>query len=373
MELSILSLDGGGIRGIITASILAHIEARVQELSRNNQLKIADCFDLLSGTSTGGIIVALALTPSDKNEMTANGITSKEEISAISRPKYSAADILELYLEMGPLLFQRSLWYRLGSGFGLFKSRYNKEAVEEHCKKCFGDRWISEVVKDCLITSYEMNTRKALFFSKYNVLKYGDSANYKLSDIARATSAAPTYFSPALINAKDKTFRHLVDGGVYANNPAMCALVETVKLWPGNGVKDYFMLSVGTGKVIKSYDWEKTHKYGFIKWLEPIIDILTSSVSETVDFQMQQLFSCNGVPDSYIRLEPPLLSSDSRMDNASKRNVKALSEAAKSFIDKNSEVLEKISQRIILPSRPLRDLQRLNIPAGTPSPLRLRE
>ena len=335
MELSILSLDGGGIRGIITASILAHIEARVQELSRNNQLKIADCFDLLSGTSTGGIIVALALTPSDQNT------------TGCKRPKYSAAEILELYLEMGPLLFQRSFWYRLGSGFGLFKSRYSEDAVEGHCKKCFGESWISEVVKDCLITSYEMNTRKALFFSKYNVDKYGDSANYKLSDIARATSAAPTYFSPARIYAKDKTSRHLVDGGVYANNPAMCALVETVKLWPGNGVNDYFMLSVGTGKVIKSYDWEKTHKYGFIKWLEPVIDILTSSVSETVDFQMQQLFTCNDVPDSYIRLEPPLLSSDSRMDNASKRNIKALSEAAQSFIGENSELLEKISQRII--------------------------
>jgi patatin-like phospholipase/acyl hydrolase len=82
-----------------------------------------------------------------------------------------------------------------------------------------GNTYISSVIKDCLITSYDMSMRKALFFTKYNISKYGSSADYLLADVARATSAAPTYFSPARIFAKDNTSRHLVDGGVFANNP----------------------------------------------------------------------------------------------------------------------------------------------------------
>lgn len=209
-----------------------------------------------------------------------------------------------------------------------------------------GDHYISEVLKDCLVTAYDLSTRKALLFSKHNVSKYGSMADYKLCDVVRSTSAAPTYFSPARIFARDNSSRHLVDGGVYANNPTMCALVEAVKLWPDEGISNYIMVSVGTGKVIKPYFWEKTHKYGYLNWLEPIIDILTASVAETVDFQLQQLFSASSVPDSYIRVEPPLLSADTRMDNASAKNIRALQNAARYYIDHNSDTFDRIISRV---------------------------
>ncbi|MEN6619430.1 MAG: patatin-like phospholipase family protein [Rikenellaceae bacterium] len=325
----ILSLDGGGIRGILPAAILAHLEARMQTIRSDENLRLAECFDLLAGTSTGGILTCLYLTP-DKAEPL--------------KPKYSAAQILDFYLELGPVLFHRSFRQLMLSGLGLFSSRYSEDALYEFSKRLMGDNYISEVLKDCLITAYEMSTRKALLFSKYNVKKYGMMADYKLCDIARSTSAAPTYFSPAKIFARDNTSRHLVDGGVYANNPAMCALVEAVKLWPDEGIKHYSLISVGTGKAIKPYFWDKTHKFGYTSWLEPIIDVLTASVAETVDFQMQQLFSASGVPDSYIRIEPPLLSSDSRMDNASPKNIRALQNAAQSYIDHNSAIFDRLIQ-----------------------------
>lgn len=333
----ILSLDGGGIRGIIPAAILAHLETRLQKEKGDENLRIADFFDLLAGTSTGGIITCLYLTP-DKSTVKDN--------YGLFRPKYSAAQVLDFYLELGPASFHRSFQQLFMSGLGLFKSRYSEDALYELSKRTMGESYISEVMKDCLITSYEMNTRKALFFSKYNVKKYGDAADYKLCDIARSTSAAPTYFSPARIYAKDKTDRHLVDGGVYANNPSMCALVEAVKLWPELSVKDYCMISIGTGKTDKSYQWEKTHKYGYISWLQPIIDVLTSSVAETVDFQMHQLFTSSSVPQNYIRIEPPLLNADTRMDNASAKNVQALKEAAQSYIDNNAEKLNLLAGRL---------------------------
>jgi len=323
----LLTLDGGGIRGIIPASILAYLEEELKRALNNAQLKIADCFDLIGGTSTGGILSCLYLTPDENNP---------------SRPKYSAAQIRDFYKEYGPKLFHKSFWYKIVSGLGVFKSRYSEKALCEFANKLMGNTYISSVIKDCLITSYDMSMRKALFFTKYNVSKYGSSADYLLADVARATSAAPTYFSPARIFAKDNTSRHLVDGGVFANNPSMCAYVEGMKLWPEKSIKNYCMISIGTGKVTHPYDWEKTHKFGYLQWLQPIIDVLSSSVGETVDFQMKQLFTAGGVAGNYIRIEPSLLYADPRMDNASLKNIAALEDAARYYIEDNQDLFEKI-------------------------------
>ena len=226
----VLTLDGGGIRGIISASIIAHLEARLQMAKSDQSLRISDFFDLLAGTSAGGILTALYLTPEEEKSAGNN-----KEL----RPKYSAAQALEFYEELGPILFNRSFKQILVSGCGVFRSRYSADSLYAFAKKILGDAYISEVAKDCLITSYDLSTRKALLFSRYSVRKYGAMADYKLCDIVRATSAAPSYFPPAQIFAKDDSSRHLVDGGVYANNPAMCSLVEAIKLWPELSVKDY--------------------------------------------------------------------------------------------------------------------------------------
>ncbi|MDD4058667.1 MAG: patatin-like phospholipase family protein, partial [Bacteroidales bacterium] len=173
----ILTIDGGGIRGVIPAAILANLEERLRNSSGNRELRLADCFDLLSGTSTGGILSILYLSPK----------------------RYSGAQILEFYRELGPKLFHKSFSYKLASGFGLFSSRYKEDALYDFAKRILGDATISEVAKDCLITSYEMTSRKALLFTKSDTRKYGSMADYKLCDIVRATSAAPTYFPPARV------------------------------------------------------------------------------------------------------------------------------------------------------------------------------
>ena len=329
----ILTIDGGGIRGVIPASILANLEARLQIAKNEPNLRIADCFDLLAGTSTGGILTALFLSPK----------------------RYSASEILEFYRELGPVLFHRTIWHMAASGFGLFRSRYKEDALYEFSKKLLGDTYISEVAKDCLITSYEMSSRKALLFSKHAVGKNGSMADYKLCDIVRATTAAPTYFAPAKVyprssheaeqkgaSAESLPFRNLVDGGIYANNPSMCALVESIKLWPDEGIGGYTMLSVGTGKAEKPYLYEKTKRFGFIGWLSPIIDIMLSSVAETVHYQMNQVFTSVGAPENYIRIEPLLLDADVDMDNASPGNIRALANAAQYFIDHNGHLLDKL-------------------------------
>ena len=329
---TILSVDGGGIRGVLPAAIISHLERRLQTENKNPELRIADFFDLMSGTSAGGILTCLYLTPK-------NGTID-------NRPKYTAKEILDFYTELGPLLFKRTPAYLLKSGFGLFRSRYSEDALYEFSNKIVGDAYISGVLKDCLITAYDLSSRKALLFSRYSTSKYGDMADYKLCDIVKSTSAAPSYFIPCQIFAKDKSPRHLVDGGVYANNPAMCTIVEAKKLWPSTNVSDYFMISAGTGKVIKPYHYHKTRHFGYIHWLNPILDILMSSVAETVDYQAQQLFNINDVPDNYIRIEPPLLTADIRIDKASKSNIRKLESAARHYIDHNSQLFDTLCKRL---------------------------
>lgn len=329
----VLTIDGGGIRGVIPASILANLEARLQIAKNDPNLRIVDCFDMLAGTSTGGILVSLFLSPQ----------------------RYRASEILEFYQQLGPTLFHRTIWQMAASGFGLFRSRYKEDALYDFSKKLLGDTYISEVAKECLITAYEMSSRKALLFSKHAVTKYGSMADYRLCDIVRATTAAPTYFSPAKVyprssheaaekgaSAESLPFRNLVDGGIYANNPSMCALVESIKLWPDAGITGYSMLSVGTGKAEKPYLYEKTRRFGYIGWLSPIIDIMLSSVAETVNYQMNQVFTSVGAPENYIRIEPLLLDADVDMDNASPKNIRALVNAAQYFIDHNGHLLDKL-------------------------------
>ncbi len=330
---NILSIDGGGIRGILPASIIAHLEKRLQLETGDEDARVSDFFDLLSGTSAGGILTCLYLVPEKREDGTV-------------RPKYTACMAANLYSELGPLLFKKSIGYVLRSGFGLLRSRYCEDELYEFSKRLLGDSYISEVMKDCLITAYDLSSRKALLFSKYSTHKYGDMADYKLCDIVRSTSAAPSYFIPSQIFAKDGGSRHLVDGGVYASNPAMCSYVEAIKIWPGEPVSNLWMLSVGTGKVLKPYHFKNTKHFGYLHWLNPILDILMSSVSETVDYQVQQIFSIAGVPQNYIRIEPPMLNADTKIDNASSKNIERLKSAAQNFIDHNSPLFDSICKTL---------------------------
>ena len=123
----------------------------------------------------------------------------------------------------------------------------------------------------------------------------------RIKDIARATSAAPTYFAPAHIESLNGQIYSLVDGGMFANNPALCAYAEARKTLFSKVLKDadkkdkptaqdMIIVSLGTGSVKKQYHYNDFKHAGEIKWLEPVIDILMSGNSETVAYQLTQMY-----------------------------------------------------------------------------------
>ena len=216
---------------------------------------------------------------------------------------------------------------------------YSAETLEQVLKDYLGELKLSELLKPCLITAYDITRRRAQFFNSADVRKLGPGWDFYLRDVARATSAAPTYFEPANITAQDGKVYPLVDGGVFANNPTMCACVEAFTMDPALDVSDLKVLSLGTGEVDKAYHYSEAKNWGKLGWVVPVLDIMMSGVSETVDYQLKMLFKSGGCPAQYLRLQLDLQNFadvDSAMDNASEDNMRAL-QAAGEALARNSD------------------------------------
>ncbi len=339
-KITILSLDGGGIRGIISCIILKYIEEQLQQKDNANA-KLGDYFDLIAGSSTGGILASVLLFPDEKG-----------------KAKFSIQKAFELYSEKGEDIFHVSLWEKLINPFGLFNEKISQDELEKHLHEFFGGLELKNFIKPSLITAYDIENRHAKIFNSINAQAATD--NFFVRDICRATSAAPTYFQPARIKSMYGQVLSLIDGGLFANNPALCAYAEARKMPFGEifntsekpnypVVNDMMLVSVGTGTEMKTYPYKKLENAGKIKWISPIIDILFSSNAETVDYQLTQMFGALGKRNqkNYYRINPSLKNASPEMDNVKKQNMEALIQAGLSYIDENKEILNQIVLKLI--------------------------
>ena len=333
----ILSIDGGGIRGIIPGQVLVALEHEIQDITGDPNRRIADCFDLIAGTSTGGILACLYLCPSAQQP---------------DRPRFSADEAVNLYLQNGDDIFDVSVFKRIESLGGLADEKYSADELERVLKLYFGDLKLGHLMKPCLVPAYDITRREAKFFNQADVAAEGSGRDFYVRDVARATSAAPTYFEPANIQAMDKKVYPLIDGGVFTNNPAMCACVEAFTMNPKLKLPDLKVLSLGTGKVDRPYHYSEARDWGKLGWVVPVLDIMMSGVSETVDYQLQTLFESAGCGTQYLRLQLDLAKSknvDGQMDNASEENMRALEDAGKALAQNYDQLLSVFAKSIISP------------------------
>lgn len=308
-KIRLLSLDGGGIKGILSGQILVNIEKMIQEITNNTNARIGDYFDIVSGTSTGGILACAYITPNEFN-----------------KPKYSAEEIVSLYLENGSTIFKKTLIQKIKSGFGILNSEYNEKGLEDTLKKYFGDIELKNLLKPCLIPSLETDKREYILFKQHNAKEF-QKENFLVRDVLRATSAAPTYFVPANIKSLLGESYSLVDGGIYANNPSLLAYTEVNKIFKNDKnltVRDVKILSIGTGKYRKSYKNKDAKKWGLLEWAKPAIDMMMSSTSDVADYQLSKLFETFNCSEQYLRINPNINKSISSMDNAEKGNMEDL-------------------------------------------------
>jgi uncharacterized protein len=306
----ILSVDGGGIRGIIPGQILVTLEKKLIKATSNENTRIADHFDLIAGTSTGGILTCAYLCP-DKNDP--------------PRPKFNAQEVVNLYLDRGDEIFNIPLNHRIRTAGGTLDEKYPVKDLEVALNDYFGDTRLSQLLKPCLISSYDIKRRQAHFFTQHDAVK-NEGWDYYVKDVARATSAAPTYFECSKIKSITNINYPLIDGGVFVNNPALCAYAEVYNKYQATA-KEMVILSLGTGFEKKAYNYNKAKDWGLIGWVKPLINIMMSGASEVADYQLRQIFSAVGAPQQYLRINmefPIGVSSD--MDDASQENLNALKE-----------------------------------------------
>ncbi len=313
----VLSIDGGGIRGLIPATILSEIEEQTGA-------RIAELFDLVAGTSTGGILALGLVKPRSRNSR---------------KPQYRAAELAELYEKEGRRIFDRSLWHRLVALDSLLDEKYDSSGLESVLRDYFGDMPLSRACTEALVTSYELETREPWFFARHKARSNPDF-DFPMRFVARATSAAPTYFEPEELTV---TTPHggLIDGGVFANNPAMCAYVEMKKLAPE---ADVLLVSLGTGQHTRPIHYDEAKDWGLAYWAKPILSVVFDGVSDTVDHQMKIL--CADAPDGprYYRFQTELDIGSDDMDNVTATNIAALKQKAQQVIEENRETLAGLSQ-----------------------------
>ncbi|QJT94917.1 patatin-like phospholipase family protein [Wolbachia endosymbiont of Diaphorina citri] len=303
----ILSVDGGGIRGIIPAIILAEIEKRTRRT-------IAEIFHLMAGTSTGGIVIA--------------GLCKKDKQG---NPQYSANDLVELYQKYGSYIFKSSFFRRsILSWFNC--AQYPHKNIEFVLDKYFGDDTLQNTLNNVLLTSYDIQNNCPFFFKSWK------EGNIKLKDALRAATAAPTYFAPKYLKINHKEMV-LVDGGVFANNPAACAYASGKRLFPND---DILLLSIGTGRTDRSIEYANSKRFGKIGWIKPLLSVMFASGLDCVNYQMNQV-----IGNRYVRIQSQLKLASADMDNITSKNIKFLQQEANAMIEDNQKVIEKFCIEIL--------------------------
>lgn len=316
----ILSIDGGGVRGIIPAMVLAEIEAQTGK-------PISELFDLVVGASTGGIL-ALGLVAPEKQ--------------AATNPRYTAQQFLGFYLEESHEIFDKSLFFKITRG--LFARRYHAQTLEKSLQKYFGHTMLSEALTNVVVPSYEIHGRFTAFFKSRDVTIKRIEKDVLMSDVARAGSAAPTYFVPKKIQAyPDATF---IDGGVFANNPAMCAYAEAKEIFPDD--EDLLVVSLGTGNPQLTIEFGDVRKWGLLGWARPLWYILMDGSSDVVHHQLNFVLPKRDTAKRYYRFQIELLEKGTeKLDDGSEANLNALVALGRELLDTNREDIRKLCQQLM--------------------------
>ncbi len=278
----ILSLDGGGIGGLYTASLLSTLE-------QMGNVKIADYFDLIVGTSTGGII-ALGLGA---------GLT--------------ATEIKEFYYRHGPRIFPQTFWSNR-----IFKSKYSSKELENSLYSIFGEKLIGHSTKRLAIPTWNLDTGKARVYKTAHHQRLKLDYKKTMVEVALATSAAMTYL-PAYSH-KGAAF---VDGGIWANNPIALAVTEALSLldWrPGS----FKVLSIGCPSNAETYRWGAKYPLGITYWANKITPLLMQSSSE-YSLNLSKLLSHHTDDNKVIyRIQQLTQASKFKLDKATEQHLNKL-------------------------------------------------
>lgn len=315
MTYRILSLDGGGIRGVISAVILAEVEKLINK-------PLNEHFNLIAGTSTGSILAAAI----------ASGLKSQE--------------IIRLYKEKGQRIFpyqSRLSLERLGLllRYGISAPKYSNDGLIAVLQEQFGSTKLSDIddSPQLLIVAYDTIGRKPIVFKSWR--QDEDYFNIPVWEACVCSASAPTFFPAYLLKTSGKSYS-AIDGGVGANNPAASALAEALRLsYPINEIS---VLSIGTGNSEQPFLWEEARGWGVSQWIWKgrLLDVVFDASSDIHDYITKQVMSAPGVNNEecsrYLRLQPQIMNFE--IDDARPEQIANLIRFTQNYIEENKDSLK---------------------------------
>jgi patatin-like phospholipase/acyl hydrolase len=296
----VLAIDGGGIRGLIPSLVLAELERRAGR-------QTFELFDVIAGTSTGGILACALCAPDP----------------------LPAEQLVAIYEEEGPEIFDRSVWQRIRSAEGLLDEKYDDAALDGVLERFLAGKRLADSRPDLIVPTYDMGAPGPYFF-KTSKARERPGEDFPLSVVARATAAAPTYFEPLPVGE-----RALVDGGVFAVNPAMSAFAEVLRFHPAAEV---VLLSLGTGQRTRKRRFADIDDWGLVEWARPLLDVVFDGSSDAVDYQLRHVLG----DERYWRLQVELTRASDDLDDASPENLRELRAHAEELIAARSDDLDEV-------------------------------
>ncbi|KAM0933992.1 putative galactolipase [Dioscorea sansibarensis] len=343
--ITVLSIDGGGIRGLIPGTIIAFLESKLQELD-GKDARIADYFDVIAGTSTGGLVTAMLTAPDKDN-----------------RPLFAAKEINDFYVENSPKIFPQNKAGIFGSAINLLRvstgPKYDGKYLHSKIQQLLGNLTLDKTLTNVVIPTFDIKVLQPIIFSTFEA-KDKPLKNPLLSDVCIATSAAPTFLPAHYFETKHEgisTSFNLVDGGVAANNPTLTAMnlikkeiflrhLDDISTEPIDYQK-FLVISLGTGsaKQEEKFSAQESSKWGLLGWLynqgmTPLIDIFTQGSADMVDIHASVLFQVLKSEKNYLRIQDDSLSGNtSSVDISTKENLESL-------IKIGNELLKKPFSRV---------------------------
>ena len=317
----ILSIDGGGARGVVAARLLVEIE-NVLRRRYGPTAHLADYVDLVAGTSTGAIVGGLLLLP-----------------DGAGGSKYDAQTVLKLYQERLPEIFTETYRSRITSAFGWTGPLYSPSKLEALLRDYAGDHTLLGLRRPCLFTAHDVSHDKAHFFTNVPKVWHAETVeNFKLVDVMRATTAAPTYFPSIHVKTPQNQYE-FVDGGLFANNPALCALTEARCILKQPKIEQTVLISLSCGSLRRPL--HNTEHWGKLQWAWPVIDIQMQTSAQVVDTQLEQIYHSVDRRRQYVRMDPTL-TKNVDLDDVSTATRTVLLRDAERWIDANRPQLETV-------------------------------
>lgn len=356
-ERFILSIDGGGMRGIIPAILVSKLADELKNLGEEKPLY--SFFDLVCGTSTGGLI-ALGLTTSPlisslRKEEGEDQIVTYEnkplsfleklmgkKAEEVKPPQIitrgsDCSSFVNFYKIDGKSIFHAESRF-LGQ---LLKDKYDPKYIERFLNKTFKDAKMKQSLVPTMVVSYD--TSEGIPFN----FKSWDESEFSVKEAARATSAAPTYFPPAIVyDKKENKRRYLIDGGIIANNPVLMAYSEAKQLYPN--CKKFHILSLSTASNVYAM-LDSDVSGGLMGWIDPSKGAPIQKIASTSQMQLSSFVASNISDLIYTRIDYTLKGDSFKLDDTSSYAVNTLVDSAEQLYTKEKPkliaFLKKMRQR----------------------------